>query len=267
MTLRSNRPFAASCTLGVTLAAALLLALPACTVYTPMQPTMPLLRKAGEAEFSASVQANGRVEATGAFSPAKGVVFTGAGTASAKLGEQNFLVTRQYEVGGGLYRPLGGHWLLSALAGYGQAYSNRGYVDLSLFGPGTFSEYRADYTKYFGQVGMAHTELRDCYGFTYRLTQVRFGRLEDLSIGTLPLKEMLRHEALFFYRVPLGPSLVPRWHVQAAFGLSVSSTPRQRDDLSFPTYGRAEYHANRNLLPAFLASVGLVYTVPTRRRD
>jgi hypothetical protein len=236
-----------------------------CTVYAPMQPTVPLLRQEGEAEISASVQVNGRVEATGAYSPLPGVMLTGGAIGSAKLGVRNFLATRQYELGAGLYHPLGQRWLLSGLGGYGQAYSNRGYVDLGLFGPGTFSEYKASYHKYFGQVGIANSQPNYGYGFTYRFTQVRFGSLVDQELGSLPLKQMLRHEVLFFTRHGLGTAAVSRWQLQIACGLSVSGTPKLKEDTGYSTH-KAAYHANRNLLPAFLGSMGVVYLLPGKTR-
>lgn len=253
----------ATCRKSAGVLAGLLLALPACTtVYAPMQATMPLLRQAGQTEFSATVQGSGRVEATAAFSPAQGVMFTGAGSTSAKLDQQNFLVTHQYEVAGGPYLPLGSNWLLSALAGFGEASSSRGIIERHWRGPDTFVEYRSRYHTYFGQVGVAQTDPKDSYGFTYRLTQVQFASFEAVGAGPLPLRNMLRHEGLFFYRVQLGPSPVPHWHFLATMGLSVSGTPQFTDDQN-PLIDRA----NRNLAPVFLGSVGVVYALPAKRRN
>jgi hypothetical protein len=168
-------------------------------------------------------------------------------------------------LGVGPYVPLGQRWLLGALGGYGQAYSNRGYVDLGLFGPGTFSEYKANYDKYFGQIGIANNEPNRSYGLTYRFTQVRFMSLVDQERGPLPLENMQRHELLLFTRHGVGAATVPRWQLQMACGLSVSSTPKVEEDIGYSTnHSRAAYHANRNLLPAFLGSLGVVYLLPGR---
>ena len=104
--------------------------------------------------------------------------------------------------------------------------------------------------------------VRLLWGFTYRLTQVRFISLEALGAGPLPLADMLRHEAMFFYRVQLGRSPVPRWHFQTTMGVSISGESRV-DNSQSPLVS----HTNRNLQAAFLASVGMVYTLPIKRRD
>jgi hypothetical protein len=164
---------------------ALLLAT-SCTVYAPMQPLMPLVSQRGQVEAGASSQFTGRLEATGAYSPVRRAVVTGALTVVPKLGKEYFLVTRQYEMGAGLYQPLGERWLLSALGGYGQAYCSRGYVDAGFFGPGTYSEYKARYAKYFGQVGVAYTGPILKHGITYRLLKADFDYLVDSQYGPLP---------------------------------------------------------------------------------
>jgi hypothetical protein len=226
-----------------------------CTVYAPMQPVMPLVSRRGELEAGASGQFTGRLEATAAYSPLRRAVLTGALTAAPRLGNERFLVTRQAELGAGAYQPLGGDWLLSATGGYGQAYSHRGYVDLDILGPGDYSEYTARYHKYFGQIGLAHLGATRSVGLTYRLVKVRFSYLDDAEYGPLPLPGMLRHELAYFGRLTASK----RWQLTFASGLSVSSTPKLNDDLSYPTYGQAEYHANRNLLPAFFMSLGATF--------
>lgn len=236
------------------LCASLLLAT-SCTVYAPMQPVMPLVSQRGQAEAGASLQATGRLEATAAYSPVARVVVTGALTAAPRLGKEHFLVTRQYEVGAGLYQPLGQHWLLSALGGYGQAYCHRGYVDLAFFGPGTYNEYEASYAKYFGQLGVAYVGQTVNVGLTYRLVKVNFNYLNDSEYGPLPLPGMLRHELAYFARSDMGK----RWRLAFTTGISISGTPKLNDNLSCPTYGQPEHQANRNLLPAFFLGLGVAF--------
>lgn len=230
-----------------------------CTVYAPMQPTMPLLRAAGQAEGTLSVQPNGRVEATAAYAPARHLLLMGGGTVCPKLGTNTFLASRQYELGGGGYLPLGESWLVNGLAGFGQAVNSRGYSDLPIVYGSTHSEYHARYGKLFAQAGAAKLLDNRSFGFTYRLTQVRFATLTDAQLGELPLDRMLRHEGLFFMRSSWGERRRGRWETLVTAGLSVSSTPRRDDGVNFPSYGAAEYQANRNLLPAFLVSIGVVY--------
>lgn len=236
------------------------LAAGSCTVYAPMQPTMPLLRAAGQAEGTASIQPNGRVEITGAVSPARHVLLTAGGTVCPRLGSESFLVSRQYEVGGGAYLPLGDKWLLNGLGGYGQAINNRGYKDLGfLFFAPTYSEYSARYSKVFGQVGIAKMQERYAIGATYRLTQVHFSSLTSVRHGDLPLARMLRHEVLLFVRHTWGYGTRGQWESLVTAGLSGSGTPKLDDSPGAPGYGAAAYDANRNLLPAFMASLGVVY--------
>lgn len=237
-----------------------------CTVYAPMQPLMPVVRTPGAVELGASLQGSGRLELGAVYAPVSHVVVTGAGTISPKLSKDDFLVTRQYELGAGLYHPLNDRWLINGLGGYGQAYSNRGYLNPSFFGPATFSEYEARYSKYFGQLSLAHTQASDFYGLTYRLTQVRFlSLLETTTYGPLPLEQMVRHELLFFYRHGLSRAAATRWQLQAALGMSVSSTPELNEHSAHASFeGWAERHANRVLGPAFLGSVGVVYALPGR---
>jgi hypothetical protein len=220
-----------------------------------MQPVMPLVSQRGELEAGGSCQPTGRLEATAAYSPLRRAVLTAALTAAPRLGNEYFLVTRQAELGAGIYQPLGGDWLLSATGGYGLAYCHRGYVDLGIFGPGIYSEYTARYHKYFGQIGLAHVGATRSIGLTYRLVKVRFGYLADAEYGPLPLSGMLRHELAYFGRLAASK----RWQLTFASGFSVSGTPKLDDNLSYPTYGRPEYHANRNLLPAFFVSLGAVF--------
>ena len=242
-----------------------------CTVYAPMQPTMPLPRAAGQAEGTASIQPNGRVEITGAVSPVRHVLLTAGGTVCPKLGSESFLVSRQYEVGGGAYLPLGDKWLLNGLGGYGQAVNQRGYKDLAFIFASTYSEYSARYNKVFGQVGIAKMQERYAIGATYRLTQVQFSSLTSIQHGDLPLSRMLRHEALLFVRHAWGNGAHGQWESLVTAGFSGSGTPKLDDNTGAPDYGAAAYHANRNLLPAFMASLGAVYrprwqqaaTVPT----
>ncbi|MDB5235098.1 MAG: hypothetical protein JWR44_2091 [Hymenobacter sp.] len=228
-----------------------------CTVYAPMQPIMPLVAGPNQAEASASLQPNGRVEGTVAYSPAMHVLLTAGGSVCPKLGTNNFLVTRQYEFGAGGYLPLGRKWLLNGLGGYGQAVNTRGYTDLAFIYGSTYSEYHARYDKLFAQMGIANVQARHSMGFTFRLTRVHFALLTDSQLGGLPLSNMLRHEALFFFRHALGQS--GRWEAQTSIGLSASSTREQDDSQDFSDISAAAHQANRNLRPALYASLGAVY--------
>lgn len=244
-------------------ALAWLLAGSSCTVYAPMQPIMPLVREAHKAEITASIQPIGRIEATVAYAPVSHLLLTAGVTGCPKLGAKNFLITRQYELGLGGYLPLGSTWLLNGLGGYGQAVNTRGYYDLPIIFNSTYSEYHARYSKLFIQAGIAKVQPRYSIGFTYRLTQVYFATLTDTRLGPLPLSGMLRHETLFFIRHSWANS--ERWEVLFTMGSSVSSTPKLDSNTSGPDYGFAIFEANRNLLPAFYSSLGVIYHPKWRR--
>ena len=64
------------------------LALGGCTVYAPMQPTVSGIRAVGEAEFGASIQGSGRVEASAVVSPAPGFLLAGAATYRPRIGSR-----------------------------------------------------------------------------------------------------------------------------------------------------------------------------------
>ena len=229
----------------------LLLGTGSCTVYAPIQPTMPLITAVGQAEAAANIQPNGRVEASVAYSPISHLLLTAGGTVCPKLGTNNFLVTRQYELGVGGYLPLGSSWLVNGLGGYGQAVNTRRYEELF----GGNNEYHARYNKLFAQVGVAHMRSSKSIGLTYRLTQVYFSTIIDPQLGDLPLPQMLRHEALFFVR----NTWSEHWDSQVAMGMSVSSTQKRDDEPSSSSNGSSAYEANRNLFPAVYVSLGVIY--------
>ncbi|MGI4875151.1 MAG: hypothetical protein ACRYFX_28685 [Janthinobacterium lividum] len=235
------------------------LLLASCTVYAPMQPVMPLVSQRGQAELGTSLQPLGRLEVTGAYSPLRRVILAGGLTGAPRLGQDVYLVTAQYEAGAGLYQPLGQHWLLSNLGGFGQAYSHRSYRGLDNHP----TEYEARYQKYFGQLGMAYRQPDFSCSLTYRFTQVEFSylnyRLDPVAgaYARLPLPAMARHELALSMQNQF--QATSRWQVAGTAGLSVAGTARLDDNPGYPIYGTPEYQANRNLLPAFFASLGVVF--------
>lgn len=191
-----------------------LLAATGCTVYAPMQPSMPLVQQRGQAEASASLQPSARLEATAAYSPLAHCVVTGAGTLAVRLGQVNYLITRQAEVGVGGYWHLGPSLLLSTLAGGGYAYTERQFTFL-----GT-DRYAGTYAKAFGQAGIAYIGGINNLSLSYRLAHLRYGEVQT-SIGPLPAFQTQRHEVLLAARRPMG--LIGSWFWQCAIGISFSS--------------------------------------------
>lgn len=218
-----------------------------CTVYAPMQPTLPQVRAKGETDLAASLQPTGRLEATAAYSPLPHVVVLGSLTGAPRLGEQVFLTTAQYEVGAGFYQPLGS-WLVGAQVGGGQAYVHRRYEQLF----GGYRESEASYGKLFGQAGVAYQGIFRSLSLTYRLTRVQFGYVRDADFGPLPLREMLRHEVALGSRVALSGSR--RWQLVGTGGVSVA-TDSQPDGYSYSVSSRI----HNQLGPAFFLSLGVAY--------
>ena len=86
---------------------------------------------------------------------------------------------------------------------------------------------------------------------------MNFSSLVDAEYGPLPLAAMTRHELAASLRLNLGSA--QRWQLVSTAGVSVASTPKQDDNQSPYVDHTRYYHANRNLLPAFLVSLGVAY--------
>jgi hypothetical protein len=244
-------------------AATLLLLATSCTVYAPMQPTISTVNRAGQVEVAGSVQVNGRTEASVVYSPLPHLLVSAAGTFRPKSGaDSTFSTTRQGELGVGAYLPLGRGWQLTGLAGYGRATTRRAYIEEPLiWGKRNLEEYNMRYGKVFGQASLTHEGPRGSLGVVYRISKISFDQL-DYSLARyiqypVPLRSMVRHEALLFGRY--GLDAANRWQLQSTLGLSVSATPQLRTD----TDEQGRYQANHVLLPVPMMSVGIVFH-PTR---
>jgi hypothetical protein len=66
--------------------------LTSCTVYVPMQATMPLVQAKNQVEAGVSVQPSTRLEATAAYSPLAHCVVAGAGTVSFRTSPTQYLI-------------------------------------------------------------------------------------------------------------------------------------------------------------------------------
>ncbi|GAA4004101.1 hypothetical protein GCM10022408_14730 [Hymenobacter fastidiosus] len=236
--------------------AAVLLLATGCTVYAPMQPTISTIHQQGQVEIAASVQPNGRVESSVVYSPLPHLLVMGAGTFRPKTGDSTFNTTRQWEAGVGGYVPLGHHWQVTGLVGYGYASTRKAYVEVPIiFGCPTLEEYQARYRKTFGQLNLTHEFERGSIGLGYRLSNIHF---DQISYGSGParypvaLQTMTRHEGLLFGRISLDPA--QRWQLQGTMGLSVAADARQ-DETDNPQL----YQANRTLLPIPMVSLGVVF--------
>ncbi|GAB3305496.1 hypothetical protein GCM10027348_35140 [Hymenobacter tenuis] len=219
-----------------------------------MQPTMPLLEEKGQLEIAANIQLTGRMEATAAYSPLEHVLVTGAGTVGFKWANEQdgYVRTRQGEVGLGGYWNLGEAWLLTATTGVGSATS---HVKSCWWG--CDDEFKGDYRKLYGQLGIAHFGLLNTLGVTYRLASVQFTNL--LADGEpVPGLQTMRHELAVQQRRSLYGS--SQWFVQSVGGVSLSNISDSNDGLQMKsdqyfTVGR----------PAVFCSLGLVWQPPLKR--
>ncbi|RYU81550.1 hypothetical protein [Hymenobacter persicinus] len=243
---------------------ATLLLLGSCTVYAPMQPTISTIHVKGQVEISGGVQASGRVESSVVYSPLPNVLVMGAGTFRPNLGDSTFYQTRQWEAGLGGYLPLGSGWQLTGLAGYGTAHTHRAYVEEPLiWGERMLETYQMRYRKVFGQASLTHEDSRGAVGAVYRLSHLGFDQIdysaEHFPAYGLPLRSLVRHEALVFGRRNLGAG--GRWQLQGTLGLSMAGQGRHS------TSEDARYNqVNQVLLPVPTVGLGVVFR-PTLRRE
>lgn len=220
--------------------------LTSCTVYVPMQATMPLVRAKNQIEAGASLQPSTRLEGTVAYSPLAHCVVAGAGTIAFRTGQKQYLITRQGEASLGGYWNLAPNWLLSTLAGGGYAYADRQYSFLGS------EHYSGSYGKAFGQVGAAYLTEQGSLSMTYRLAQVYYSHVQT-DTGPLASFQTQRHELLLASRHYLG--FAPNWQLQMAVGVSASS-------LQPPSSGGSPDDDGRWFaagIPALVTSIGVVW--------
>ena len=252
-----------SCFCRASALALLILSAGSCTVYTPMQPSLPGIRSAGQVELRASVQPTLRAEAAAAYSPANHVLLVGAGGWRPRLPalDKSPFQVLQGEVGMGTYWLLGPRWTLSGLGGYGWGQSERQVGNGAIiFNSST--DYSSRYRTTFGQVGLVYSYYRSTLALGYRLTEVRFVELRTREYA-LPLETQLRHEPFVALRIGLGAEAnVNRWQLELSGALSLAQSDRVG---SQGTYGSVNYRATTNRGGALLLGLGVVYR-PTGKR-
>lgn len=222
------------------------LLLASCTVYVPMQPTMPLVQESKQIELAANVHLSPRLEATASYSPAPHVVLTGAGTVGILAGRRDYLRTRQGEIGVGGYWTMGQNGLLSAIGGAGMASTNRQFCAWGC------DQFQAKQYKVFGQVGAAWELPSKTIGLTYRLARVQFEQVaRDESL--VPDFSTYRHELVLFNRYWLGQNEI--WYLQSAAGVSISNLRAPRTENTSEIADRWFIAG----IPSLLFSFGIVW--------
>ncbi|OUJ73028.1 hypothetical protein BXP70_14380 [Hymenobacter crusticola] len=228
--------------------------LASCSVYTPLQPSAPLLRDKGQVEVAGSVFLAKRLEGSVAYSPARHVLVRAAG--GLRPGKvdttRTYFRLRQFELGAGTYWPLSGQWLVGGLGGYGRGKSSRRFDAggfESLNDSVTTYQYEARFHKVFGEVFAAYEGERTTMGLTYRLSQVRFPALTNNGIP-INLRRMTRNEPMFFVRYWDREGVFPWAQLQLAVSLSWSADYSKKIWYEQPLRDLKE--------PQVLTSLGLV---------
>ncbi|MDF7809970.1 hypothetical protein [Hymenobacter sp. YC55] len=218
-----------------------------CTVYVPMQSTMPLIERQGQLEVAASMHPAVLVETVGAYSPLPHVLLTGAGKIGLNTGGDHYVRHRQAELGMGGYWNIGENWLLNATAGGGYAMTNR--QDGLLGG-----EYkRGRYSKAFGQIGTACELPFSTYSLTYRVDRVSFSGLANRK-GAIPNMGSYRHQLVVNNRRRLGQN--ESWYLQSSIGLSSSNLEPSSSANRTETLDDQWFAAG---IPAVILGIGVVW--------
>ena len=231
--------------LGIAL---LVLAVSSCTVYQPLQSSLPPVRRKGEAAVKGSYQVPYMGQVTGAWSPVPhGLVFASGGLHiynAARDSSNNYARSRQYEAGLGAYTTLGNIWLSGSVGagqGRGYRYGRFASVDGPSFGVGipipgggtgtrTYTpipELLGHYNTRFVQItGWKHDEKVEGleWGTSIRLNEVRFTRLTLNGITQpLPMQRILQAEltAQYTWRRLM-------WQAAAAYAPALGRTSDER---------------------------------------
>ncbi|MGI4875150.1 MAG: hypothetical protein ACRYFX_28680 [Janthinobacterium lividum] len=201
-----------------------------CSVYTPMQGAAPEIRHKGELEATGSWSLTNRVEAAITYSPLNHLLVRAAtgskGGGHPLQDSASFSQLNQYELAVGTYWPLGPHWLVGGLAGFGQAHAEAHYAfdgdTFIYFGSPAYHRFNAIYGKYSGEAYATwQPSPRTSMGLSYRVVQLR---LTDVTDNGVPVAAapILRYEPMLYLR--WWPGSVEQGLVQVQLAIGVSST-------------------------------------------
>lgn len=155
-----------------------------CSVYTPMLGAAPGIKAKGELEATAAWSFTNRLDMSATYSPVRHLLVRAAASTkgsgrSAAPKDSSYARTTQYELAVGTYWPLGQHWLVGGLAGFGQTHAEARYDDdgtarlLILRNP-TRHQFDARYHKYSAEAYATYQPSpRVSLGLAYRVVQVR----------------------------------------------------------------------------------------------
>lgn len=218
------------------LGSGLLLGASGCAVYVPMQAAAPEIRAKGEIEVIGSWALADRVDFGVTYSPVPHLLVRAAASFKGSVPPQpdsvSYSKNNQYELAVGTYWPLGEHWLVGGLAGFGQAHAQARYIDdgatILSFREPIRHQFDANYNKYLGEVYATYQPIPlVSFGLAYRVVQLRLTDVTDLGapVASAPI---LRQEPMFYFR--LRPEFAQR-SLQFQVALGASSTFGYRRDM------------------------------------
>ncbi|MBT2558739.1 hypothetical protein J7E24_13150 [Hymenobacter sp. ISL-91] len=190
-----------------------------CSLYVPMLPAAPQIRDKGQVEIHGTSFLNRRWEAGVTYSPAKYVLVRAAGGIRTNRGSDSaYARNRQYELAAGGYYPLGRRWLVSGLAGFGQARSGYAYstgTDRGNYSMGETRRYEARYNRWLAELAGSYTDNGFTLGVAGRLTDVRYNAL-TFNSQPLGLRRLPRFEPMVFCQLSRPDGAVPWLRGQVA---------------------------------------------------
>lgn len=179
--------------------------LTSCVVYMPMQCAAPQITGKKQAEITGSSYLNGRIELAGTYSPVRHLLVRAAyGSLHNGSNDTSYYRGHQYDLGVGTYWQADKRWLLGALGGFGQAWSDAAYARSGFIFAPTQHVFDARYHKVFGEL-YSTWQATDAisFGIAYRVTQVNFTHLTDLNVP-VELRGMTRSEPMLYFRLRPG---------------------------------------------------------------
>ena len=197
-----------------------------CSVYTPTLGAAPEIRAKGELEATAAWSLTNRLDVGATYSPVRHLLVRAAASTkgadhSASNDSSSYSKVNQYELAVGTYWPLGEHWLVGGLAGFGQAHAEARYTDDGTVRIFSFRDpaphlFDASYRKYSGEAYVTYQPTPTLsLGLSYRVVQVRLTDATDFGVP-VQSAPILRSEPMFFLRVRPGHSELLQ--LQAAVG-------------------------------------------------
>jgi hypothetical protein len=200
-----------------------------------MQAAAPEIRAKGDIEVTGSWALADRVDFGATYSPVPHLLVRAAtsfkGSVPRQQDSASYSKNNQYELAVGTYWPLGEHWLVGGLAGFGRAHAQARYTDdgdtfLSFRAP-VRHQFDAKYSKYSGEVYATYQPSPlVSFGLAYRVVQLRLTDVTDLGAPVVSAP-ILRQEPMLYFR--LRPEFAQR-SLQFQLALGTSNTFGYRRD-------------------------------------